>query len=281
MRCTPDRHAILNRKTWVANWGRPPLSGYAPPPSDKLRRIFRGREQGGCGFYETATPGGCGRRSVICANQPLAAKISAIEATSCPTDSYENDPEAYERRVHLLFADIAPELMAAMARAKSRDAIIVEAHGLPLSGPIPVTPLDGVVNERRVRSQLLNLIGVVAGRWGLSGFTYFSENDNKLLRAVCLLKQYASTASSQGYQANLVWHQNNANRAIPWMPDPHPAKRGPMNAFQAFVAIRPIVPPMKVIALADIIHQAARSFGPGLIEQLMQDNFAVNKPESH
>jgi hypothetical protein len=74
--------------------------------------------RGAAAYYETATPGGCGRRSVICANQPLAAKISAIEATSCPTDSYENDPEAYERRVHLLFADIAPELMAAMARAK-------------------------------------------------------------------------------------------------------------------------------------------------------------------
>lgn len=266
-----------------ADKSSPLLGGHALPSYDTSDRkiIFRDIEQGVATYCEARTPGGCGRRAIIQVSQRLAARISAISAELTPTDSYEADPEAYERRIRIQFADAASGLMAAMAHAKARDAVIVEVHGLPLSGPIPDTPLDGVVDERCIRGEVCNLIGAMTGGWGLSGFAYRSENDGKLLRAVCPLKQHASAASSQGYGRDLVWHQDNANRAIPWAPDHDPAERAPMNPFQAFVAIRPSAPPMQLVAVADIIDQAAGLFGPGLVQQLLRNDFAVNKPDSH
>jgi hypothetical protein len=280
---SPDSNQIpLGTAPMVDRWS-PPRGAPKPPSYQALchKVVFHGVEHGAADYYEVPTPGGCGRRVTIRANQPLAAKINAISKTLDPTDSYEDDPDAYERRVCMHFADAAPELMAAMACARASDAIIVEVHGLPLSGQIPDTPLDGVVNEHSVRAQVSNLVGAVAGGWRLSGFAYSSENDSKLLRAVCPLKQYASTASSHGYGRDLVWHQDNANRSVPWVPDHHPTKRGPMNPFQAFVAIRPSSPPMELVALSDVIDQAVRRFGPGLVEQLTRNDFAVNKPDSH
>jgi hypothetical protein len=283
MRSTPDSNQLFVGMTPMVDRCLPPYGEHLLPSCDMLRHkvVFRGLEYGAATYYDAPTPGRCDRRAIIWANQPLAARISAMSATLDSTDSYEDDPEAYERRVRMQFADAAPELMAAMAYAKASDAVIVEVHGLPLSGQIPDTPLDGMVNEHSVRAEVSNLVGAVASGWGLSGFAYRSENDSKLLRAVCPRKQYASAASSQGYERDLVWHQDNANRAIPWVPDHHPAKRGPMNPFQAFVAIRPRSPPMELAALADIIDEAVGRFGPGLVEQLMRNDFAVNKPDSH
>jgi hypothetical protein len=251
-----------------------------PYPGLRPRMTFRGTEQGAAAYVEVRTPGRRSRRAVIGVNQATADKIRWL-ALNADFESYQADPETYERNARLRLADAAPELMGAIALAKARDAVMTEIHGLPVPATFPATPLGGVVDEREVRSHVANLVGGLAGGWGLTGFAYQSENQGKLLRAVCPVKALAETASSQGYAAELVWHQDNANRAIAGIERGHPGHAWPINPFQGFVAVRPIAPRMEAVALADVIDETVRRHGADVADRLQTSDFAVNKPDSH
>jgi len=62
---------------------------------------------------------------------------------------------------------------------------------------------------------------------------------------------------------------------------PHPGNVGPMNPYQAFVAVRPSDPPMEAVALADIIDETVKRHGAAIIDRLQLADFAINKPHSH
>ena len=254
-----------------------PLTPYA---GLRPRAIFHGTERGLATYYEVRSPGRQGRRAIIGVNQATADKVTRANRHPA-AECYECDPEGYERSARLKFADVAPEILTAIAYAKSRAVIITEVYGLPVPSEQPSTPINGVVVAHDIGPHISNLVGALAGGWGMNGFAYSTENKAKLLRAVSPVRELAATASSQGYADDLVWHQDNANRRMADLADPHPGNVGPMNPYQAFVAVRPSDPPMEAVALADIIDETVKRHGAEIIDRLQLADFAINKPHSH
>ena len=93
-----------------------PLTPYA---GLRPRAIFHGTERGLATYYEVRSPGRQGRRAIIGVNQATADKVTRANRHPA-AECYECDPEGYERSARLKFADVAPEILTAIAYAKSR-----------------------------------------------------------------------------------------------------------------------------------------------------------------
>lgn len=244
--------------------------------------MFRGADQGAVIASLSKTPGGSDSRAIISVNEATALKIASISSDRLAHGSYDHDPTGFESDARRLFLDAAPELAAAIMFAKAADVPVIEVRNLPSPKSQVRTPSDGVVAEQDVRRYVLNLVGTLGGAWGLCGFSYESENEGRLLRAISPVQTRALEASSQGFADDLGWHQDNANRRIPGVPDTIRNDRGPMNAYQAFVCVRPDPDvPMDLVTLADIAAEAAKRHGSMLIDALAAPDFAINRPDSH
>ena len=265
-------------KQFPSRKGRATLAGNISP----LNSTFRGSEGGSVEVRVNQTPGNTEKRVVVTLNKSNAEKVAAISSERLRFGDYDVDPDGYEHDAHAALLDAVPDLMHAMAYARTVNPVQIEVCGFFAEEPVPMTPLDGIVISENVRRHIFNLVGTLAGGWNLKGIGYHSENFQKLLRAVSPVALNAGQASSQGFAADLGWHGDNANRAIPGVHDCHPGGRGPMNPFQAFVNVRSDAStPMETVALADAVSQASREHGAAIIDQLQRSEFAIDKPDSH
>ena len=247
-----------------------------------LSASFSGPE-GGVAYVSVApTPGGSDRRITISLNDASSAKIASISSERLLYGDYEVDPDGYEYDAFQAYNNANIELIQALRYAQTVNPVQIEVRGLPTSLPTPQTPTDGVVVGKNVRSQVFGLVGCIAGAWNLKGFAYASENNKKLLRAVAPVALNAGQASSQGFADDLGWHSDNANRKIPNSSDCHPGDKGPMNQYQAFVAISPKRSiPMETVALADVVDEVIAMYSIEVIDTLLKNEFAIKKPDSH
>lgn len=244
--------------------------------------IFTGTGGGSAILSVQATPGGRGRHAVITINAEARQKIAAINSKRLLATTYEADPASYEAQARLAFLDAVPEMTSAIMFARTADATIIEVRGLPTPAEKAQTPDDGVVREEAVRSHVLNLVGSLTGPLGLCGFSYASENDGRLLRAVAPVSKLALQASSQGFADDLGWHQDNANRQMVIAAEPQASQRGPMNEYQAFVCVHPDEDvPMDVANLEDMVAELASRHGSLLVDKLHAPEFGIYRPSSH
>lgn len=227
------------------------------------------------------TPGSGAKKACVEISAETAYRIqSGWDYTDGQVD-YDDDPASFERAAYRLIAENAPELNAAVAHAFASDAVVVEVHGLNVPFQTPKTPLDGRVDFRDVRTHVMQLTGAFGTGIGMGGFAYESENAGQLLRAVAPVRAFASQASSQGAD-DLGMHNDNANRPISVPADQHPGNQSPMNPYQAFVTVRADeATPMEVLALDDAVHETISRYGARTIQELLEPQFSVRRPDSH
>jgi hypothetical protein len=208
-----------------------------------------------------------------------AAEQAAAECQNLPC--YETHPEEFEEQaISICQKHLAP-VVAAATIAADRQFPLVTVSGLPSPGPNVVTPSNGYVDEQSIRSQVAFLVGILGPAFDFGGFAYASENKSLLLRGVAPVRNQIGKATSQGWDADLGMHNDNACH---WMIHERTISGAApfMNPVQAFAAIRSSdAVPMEVLCLDDVLADLTAGFGVDAVTPLACSEFAVRWPDSH
>lgn len=154
---------------------------------------------------------------------------------------YDQDPALFELASEALVARFAPKLtrqIRLLATAVGQMPTLLIVRGLELSNAPAPTPIDGVVRQKDVAPELV-MVSAVMRHVGLAAVAYASENDGRLVRAVCPVKKVSDVASSQGAAADLTDHADNGGFAIGGAFDLHTVPFPEMNSHQFFATITP------------------------------------------
>ena len=237
------------------------------PPLDRLRLSW------GC-------DGRPRQASVECTPQDrLAGEHAARELAGLPC--YDKNPAAFEAGASEICRLRIPWVVAAATRAADLQFPVVTVSGLPEPAAEVRTPVDGLVDEQSVKPQIGFLLGILGSAFNFGGFAYASENRGKLLRAVAPVREQAGKATSQGFDADLDMHADNA---CLWMTHEHAVSGiDPfINPVQAFGAVhtRDDVP-MELLCLDDTLSDLEKRYGAAARDSLALPEFAVRWPDSH
>ncbi len=124
----------------------------------------------------------------------------------------DQDPSFWSRRASAALERADPSLVRSLRIAASRASPAIVVRGFPV-GPIPpMTPYDGVVDLALSRQSVVNLHAVL-GCLGLHPIAYARENVSTL-HAVCPMANARGTASSRGFDTELPFHTDYADRPI-------------------------------------------------------------------
>ncbi len=210
-----------------------------------------------------------------------AQRLRQIDYGMMAEIPYDQQPEEFERLARALIDAAAPELVSAISCAFSMRPVMLEVQGFQPSREIIGKLLDRDISGPTFLCFTTFLIGTVTAGSQLLPFSYRSENSGRLLRAVTPIAALADQASSQGYEVDLDWHQDNANRSL--NPVGFDSVGGaPMNTHQAFVTVCPSSStPMEVVFLDDVLQELLQNGDGWAIKALNEPSFDVNGPASH
>lgn len=199
---------------------------------------------------------------------------------------YDRQPTLYEDACAAAVERGSPELVEGLRRMLElgRPALLT-IYGLQLDDTPVATPVDGVFNQSHVPIETAVHIGI-AKILGIRGVAFAHENDGRIVRAVCPVRRFADTASSQGANADLQSHTDNGHLCIPHSNDTHPYRLPAANAFQSFATVKAFDPvPMRVRLFDDILDNLDPQGGDVReLEQftdLQRAEFAFCSPPSH
>lgn len=195
--------------------------------------------------------------------------------------SIERDPIGFGHAANEIVQRALPAVARSCAKLREYRVPLVIVQGLPGSCPLAATPVDGMVVETDVKHLVGFLVGLLGMAGGLAPFAYRSENGGRILRAVAPNMAQAGKASSQGFDNDLGWHNDNANQPMIdelWFRPGHPF----LNPYQAFACVRPQADvPMEVAALDDVLAELIERHGEEPLRTLQSPAYAVRWPDSH
>jgi L-asparagine oxygenase len=209
----------------------------------------------------------------------LRAAMAATEFGSL--GDYDVSPEEFEKRAGDIVKRNLPGVVWTLKGLRRLKPPLIVVSGLPAPDPIVKAPANGVVDQAPIQGTIAFLAGLMASGMSRHAFAFRSENGGRLARAVVAVQDQKGKASSQGFDHDLDWHNDNANQSmvceaafVPGTPF--------MNPWQGFAAIKTRRDvPMEVVSLDDVLFELHEKFGSEPRAQLMNPEFAVKWPDSH
>lgn len=223
----------------------------------------------------------CPKYAVVYLTESERHRVSMILPSLRDLPDYDKSPVAFEAMATDHVAVCLPDVTRILELLHSFGFPLIVVKGLPKPFPAIATPLDGNVDAAAVKPHVAAFVGLFGLGCKLGGFAYATENRGLILRAVTPLLSEKGKASSQGFDSDLCWHNDNANHFMLNEAGFSPGKAF-MNPVQGFVAIntRPDVP-MELVSLDDVLFQLEERFGKGVRDDLFDSGFGVLWPDSH
>jgi hypothetical protein len=226
------------------------------------------------------TPGGGDILVSVTINDNVLRALRAVSPDFMRLGNYDYDPDRFETAALNILQRASPPFCKALEEAARIAPVAIAVSGLQVTDHAIPTPADGVVDSKASGVQTGILIGA-AKAMGWSGFAYEVENGGMLFRGVCAVRKHHSSASSQG-AADLNFHQDNVNMAIPRSDDRHPDPLPPMNSVQGFCAITTMADiPMRMTALEDVLAVMHGRSWDDHVSELFRPDFSIKAPDSH
>ena len=181
------------------------------------------------------------------AYQRITQRITVYSGQAAPPMP-EDDPGFWLARGVAALEQASPRLVRVLREAASRERPVIVVRGLPAGAVIPPTPYENGVDTDASRQAIVNLHAVVAAL-GLHPIAYAGECASTL-HAVCPVASARGTRSSRGFDANLPFHTDYADRPI----DEPAHDRSPAASALAFAVERALpAVPMECVAAETLL----------------------------
>lgn len=193
----------------------------------------------------------------------------------------DSDPLLSESMAAQIVVRHLPSVVHVVGEIYEAGFPLIVIKDLPAQRRLVETPADGIVDNDAVRPAVGFLTGILRQACNVGAFSYLTENNGRILRAVAPVKRDAGKASSQGFDNDLGWHNDNTPCPMVFEPS-FRLGRAPMNPLQGFVAIKTRQDvPMEMASLDDFLFDLEVEHSADVILQLSKPVFGARWPDSH